>query len=32
MNLIEFFTVPVGVFLFVSVPLVVWAIREIRGY
>ncbi len=31
MNLIEFFTVPVGAFFFVSIPLFVWAKREIMG-
>ena len=31
MNLVEFFTVPVGAFLFVALPLMVWAVREIRG-
>lgn len=30
-SLIEFFTVPVGAFLFVGLPLMWWAIREIRG-
>lgn len=28
MNLIEFFIVPVGAFFLVTVPLVVWAKRE----
>jgi hypothetical protein len=30
-SLIEFFTVPVGAFLFVGLPLMRWAIKEIRG-